>query len=189
MDAISKQGKRTDLINEINRLSSPDKIEENSTSDRNGQKLLSRDITAEKYGLSTTNVSRYIRLNYLIKPLLKRVDSGAIGFTPAISLSFLSHDEQMELSTLLDEMIDIYKIDVKAAENLLEASKSKKLIKKVIEQILTGEVKRKHKSKLPTSFTIKRKTYLKYFENMKLSEVESIVNEALEEYFEKRKDI
>ena len=75
MDALAKQGKRTDL-----------------TCGQVGHK--SRDDVSEESGKT---VQRYIRLTYLKKPLLDMVDEGRIAFTPAVELSYLNEIEQQDL--------------------------------------------------------------------------------------------
>ena len=40
---------------------------------------------------------RYIRLTYLIPELLEMVDEGKIALTPAVELSYLTHEEQQAL--------------------------------------------------------------------------------------------
>ena len=74
MDALKRQGKRTDL-----------------TSDRVGPKLTATEISEND---SATQVKRYIRLTYLIKPLLDLVDEGRIALGPAVELSYLPEDAQ-----------------------------------------------------------------------------------------------
>ena len=80
MDALSAQGKRTDL-----------------TCGQVGYK--SRDMLSETE--SGRQIQRYIRLTYLIPELLQKVDEGRIAFTPAVELSYLTEQEQQ---TLLSEM-------------------------------------------------------------------------------------
>lgn len=80
MDALSAQGKRTDL-----------------TCGQVGHK--SRDMLSETE--SGRQIQRYIRLTYLIPELLQKVDEGRIALTPAVELSYLSEQEQQ---TLLSEM-------------------------------------------------------------------------------------
>jgi ParB family chromosome partitioning protein len=187
MDAIKSQGKRNDLIDEIYKLSTHDKIEENDSSRLIGAKPQRSDkLVGKEHGLAARNVHRYIRLTYLNKALLDKVDSEDIGLYPAVSISYLSADEQADLIRLLDK--NNYKIDMKKADSLRTVSESKKLNKKIMEQILSGTLNKKTKTKLPTSFTIKRKLYLKYFENVEKAEVESIIDTALGEYFERRKN-
>lgn len=80
MDALSAQGKRTDL-----------------TCGQVGHK--SRDMLSETE--SGRQIQRYIRLTHLIPDLLQKVDEGRIALTPAVELSYLSKQEQQ---TLLSEM-------------------------------------------------------------------------------------
>ena len=197
MDAIKHQGKRTDLINEINNLINPDKIEgngtlgtiaqstksrENTTVGLIAQSTKSRDITAAKYGLDARNVSRYIRLCELNKLLLNKVDAEEIGLNAAVSISYLSPGEQEELNNILDN--NKYKIDMKKAEMLRSHSENKKLTKDKIAQILSGEINKKNKS--PAVFKLKHKIYSKYFdEAVNHEEAELIIDKALAEYFKK----
>lgn len=46
---------------------------------------------------SERQVHRYIRLTYLVKPILDLVDQSRIAFSPAVELSFLTGQEQAEL--------------------------------------------------------------------------------------------
>ena len=77
MDALSKQGKRTDL-----------------TSDQVGPKLTAATLSSED---SASQVKRYIRLTNLIPGILEKVDEGKIALTPAVELSYLTEAEQKDL--------------------------------------------------------------------------------------------
>lgn len=81
MEALSRQGKRSDL-----------------TSDQLGPKLTVEKISEND---SATQVKRYIRLAKLIPHILDMVDEGRIAFTPAVELSYLQPKEQ---AMLLSEM-------------------------------------------------------------------------------------
>ena len=76
MDAMSRQGQRTDL-----------------TSGQVGHKL--RDTLSEEE--SGRQVQRYIRLTELIPEILTMVDEGKIALTPAVELSYLTKQEQLDL--------------------------------------------------------------------------------------------
>ena len=82
MDALSRQGQRTDLTSRqlVGKLETADMIAENE---------------------SGRQVQRYIRLTHLLPELLEKVDEGKIAFTPAVHLSYLSPAEQ---GWVLDEM-------------------------------------------------------------------------------------
>ena len=77
MDALSKQGKRTDL-----------------TSDQVGPKLTAATLSSED---SASQVKRYIRLTNLIPGILEKVDEGKIALTPAVELSYITEAEQKDL--------------------------------------------------------------------------------------------
>ncbi len=80
MDALSRQGQRTDL-----------------TSTQVGRKLETAEIIGEQSGESKNQVRRYIRLTELIPQILSMVDAGKIALTPAVELSYLTQQEQQDL--------------------------------------------------------------------------------------------
>ena len=72
----------------------------NSTSVGFQQKLngtTSRKIIAQEVGESEDKVRKYIRLTELIPELLEKVDNDEIALTPAVELSYLTKDEQLEV--------------------------------------------------------------------------------------------
>lgn len=78
LEALSRQGKRTDL-----------------TSDPVGWKSSGKEtaqLIGEQSGDSQTQVRRYIRLTNLVPELLEYVDEGRIKMRPAVELSFLDED-------------------------------------------------------------------------------------------------
>ena len=76
MDAIKRQGKRSDL-----------------TLDQNGPKLSAVEV-GESAGISSTQVKRYIRLTELIPEILDLVDQKKVQFTLAVDISYF--DEQVQ---------------------------------------------------------------------------------------------
>lgn len=83
LDALNRQGVRTDLTC--------------GPLDHKLDGKKSRDIIAESANESARQVSRYIRLTYLIQPLLDLVDEDRIAFRPAVELSYLTQGEQQAL--------------------------------------------------------------------------------------------
>lgn len=77
MEAMKKQGKRTDL-----------------TLCQVGTKLRTDEEIAENSTDSARQIQRYIRLNNLLPELLQMVDEEKIALTPAVELSYLTEDEQ-----------------------------------------------------------------------------------------------
>lgn len=82
MDALKKQGKRTDL-----------------TSDQVGPKLSAKEISDED---SASQVKRYIRLTKLIPKLLNMVDESKISFSVGVELSYLTKTEQTDLFKFIE---------------------------------------------------------------------------------------
>ena len=87
MDAMSRQGKRTDLT------SGP----VGPKSKRSNEKL------AESVNESVTQIKRYIRLTYLVPELLQYVDAGKIGMRPAVEMSYLDEEVQRDIVDRIDE--------------------------------------------------------------------------------------
>ena len=99
MDALKKQGKRTDL-----------------TSDQVGPKLAADEISDTD---SASQVKRYIRLTKLIPKLLSMVDDEKISFSVGVELSYLTKTEQTDLFKFIDEEL--------CTPSLAQAQKLKKL--------------------------------------------------------------
>ena len=79
MEALSRQGKRTDL-----------------TSRQVGEKWSVTQLS-EAGNDSERQIHRYIRLTNLIPGILQMVDEGKIALTPAVELSYLTDTEQADL--------------------------------------------------------------------------------------------
>lgn len=87
LDAIKRQGKRTDLTCA--------KVEHKSKK--------SREIVGEQTGESAAQVARYIRLTNLVPELLEFVDIGRMKMQPAIELSYLDEESQRNLVDIIDD--------------------------------------------------------------------------------------
>ena len=88
LDAMKRQGKRTDL-----------------TSDPVGWKSVGKEavqIIGEQSGDGQTQVRRYIRLTHLVPELLDFVDEGKIKMRPAVELSYLDEDCQRDIVDEID---------------------------------------------------------------------------------------
>lgn len=92
LDALKRQGARNDL-----------------TSAQHGQRLekkTTRDLIAVESPDSSSQIQRYVRLNELIPELLEMVDLGRIALTPAVELSYLTDEEQIQvLITIESEQV------------------------------------------------------------------------------------
>lgn len=88
LEAMNRQGERTDLTY------SP------SGNKLNGVKSV--DIFAEETGDSKNQIYRYIRLTNLIPELLELVDEGRIAMRPAVEISYLPEEAQIQLYETID---------------------------------------------------------------------------------------
>lgn len=164
LDALKRQGKRNDI-----------------TSTPVVSKFRTGDFVGKDNGDSREQVRRYIRLTYLIPELLEDVDVGKIALRPAVELSYMTEDEQKDLS---------YTIDTEeATPSLAQAIQMRKLSKEgrldltTIQTILSAQKPNQvERIKIPTS------KFEKYFRSgTSSSEIEAVIFAALDEYYKKRR--
>lgn len=187
IEANKHQGKRNDLIFEIENML--------KASDSAGLETLSHDVTkldvlkttGEKYGLSRMSISRYLRIDKLNNCLKKRLDNNEFTLIAGVAISYISDDEQTMLDRLIKE--NAYKVDIKKAELMKAVSKDKKLTEDNMKSILDGSYgKKPAKAKKRTSVTVKPAVINKYFgpyESEK--DVVNIIDQSLEIYMENKK--
>ncbi len=72
------------------------------TSCKDCTKTRSDEMIAQEAHVSARTIQNYIRLTYLVKPILDQVDEGRIAFSPAVELSFMSRQEQAELWDIMN---------------------------------------------------------------------------------------
>ncbi len=106
MDAMKHQGQRTDLTSGplVEKLMVKNGAEhEDINFSSNGAKVHTVASIAETSNESAAQIKRYVRLTYLVKDLLDKVDTGNLPFRAGVDLSYLSEDEQMEVDAYLLE--------------------------------------------------------------------------------------
>lgn len=136
LDAMKRQGKRTDL-----------------TSCQVGTKSRADVQLAQNTHDSARTIQRYIRLTFLVPDLLKLVDAKKIAFNSAVELSYLKKEEQ---TLLLDFIEKESAPSLSQAQGLKKFSQEGKLTEDVMAAILT------HDKTVPQKVTIrgdKLKTY------------------------------
>ena len=159
MDALKRQGKRTDIT------SSPVET-----------KLRSDEKIAEISGNSRAQIQRYIRLTNLIPALLDMVDEDKIAF-PAVELSYLSQEEQ-------ELLLDTIKCE-EATPSLAQALKMKQFSKEGklnADKIL--EIMCERKPNQAEKITFKAESLRKYIPRSIISpkETEEYILKALAHY-------
>ena len=203
-DALKSQGKRTDLLNELDELLNSDDnagastVSESVTRSQNGEtpeneaSTVSKTVTrfrtdeklGEKYGLNRDKVAKYVRIAGLIPPLLERFDQGEITFLAAYDLSFIENTAYQEI---LEEYLQGgYRLDTTKAALFHSYAKEGNLTEKTIAEILSGQKSEileiaKHKT-----FRLKPTVISRYFTPVQSKkEIEETIEKALELYFSK----
>ena len=120
LDAIKRQGKRTDL-----------------TSAPIVPKLQARDIVAHDAGVNRMEVTRYVRLTYLGPDLLDRVDNKTMAFNAAVEVSYLTEPEQLMLCDAIER--EECTPNLSQAKRLKQYSQDGKLDENVMDAIMTEE--------------------------------------------------
>jgi ParB family chromosome partitioning protein len=186
LDALKELKRNPEFINAIESDSNADGRGDESEGVQVAHPGKSREIVGKNNKMSPDNVRRYIRLNYLNEGLLNMVDDGNIKLVPAVSLSYLTEEEQNILLSILKS--NDYRIDIKRAEKLKE--RSGKLTEDDILAIASGEFFEKKKKAKVTAITLKPKVISKYFTAYATqTEIASVIDTALEEYFERRRQL
>ncbi len=169
-DKVLSQGKRNDIIKELEEMSG-----KQSTSGHRDQKLWSRDSLGEEYGMSGSSVARIMRVNHLIPELKEKVDTEELNFVAGVGLSYLSEEEQKLI--LQNEIMP----DAKQVKKLREEAGN------LTEEKVAEVISRKEKVKT-VSIEISEEWRKKYFEGMDKRQMADVIEEALEMWlFEKKR--
>ena len=159
MDAIKRQGERTDLT--LSPMATKSAID-------------SAAEIGSAAGESRDQVFRYIRLNLLIPELLNMVDEGRIAFRPAVELSHLQEQEQYDLLTTIES--EDATPSLSQAIRLKRLSQDGKLNMDTIFDIMTEE-----KPNQKETVKIQREKLDKYFgRNVSVPQIEATILRLLE---------
>ena len=166
LEAMKRQGQRTDLTS--------------SPMDKKLRGMTSAQQVGEKSGDSQPQIYRYIRLTYLIPPLLDMVDENKIAMRPAVELSYLPESTQ----TVLREMIEMEDCTPSHAQaiKMRRFAKEGKLSEDVILSIMQEE-----KPNQKEQFRMPRDRINKYFPaGTPAQKIEDTIIKALELYQRQR---
>ena len=156
LEAMSRQGKRTDLTcvpmahkleNSVTMLPHSatcapmvHKLENGAPlvhhfENEHFEKAKTRTLIGKARGESGDQVRRYIRLTYLISDLLRYVDDNKLGFRAGVEISYLKEEEQ---KSLLQKIYETHKFPtLKQASLIKQASQDGKLDEPTLHKILT----------------------------------------------------
>ena len=166
--AMKRQGHRTDLT------SAP--LEPKSFA-RSNEELAAQSPD------SRAQIQRYIRLTYLIPPLLDMVDEGRIAMRPAVEVSYLPENEQ----TTLHEMMELEDCTPSHAQTIKmrQFSENGKLTEEVILSIMQEE-----KPNQKEQFRMPRERISKYFPTgTPAQKIEDTIVKALDMYYKRQRSM
>jgi len=151
-------------------------------SEHNLMGTTSRQELSNQASESEANIQRYIRLTYLIPPLLSLVDERKINFIPAVYLSYL--DPVMEQPLVL-EQIELGNIPtVEQTKELREISDKEGLNEENVDELLNNREERYHEH-----YTIPVGSVKKYFPpEMKQKEVQTKIVEIVGLWFKHQQE-
>lgn len=170
LEAMKRQGRRTDLTCA--------QVAHKSDGRR------SRDILAEELGISKDKVQRFIRLTYLIAPLLSLVDEGRMKMLPAVEVSYLAEGEQKHLLDAIEAQVctPSHAQALKMKRYSKEGSLTAALINSIMEEEKPNQVEQ---------VRIPKASIARFFrQSASTSEIEDRIVRALEllEQAERRRD-
>ena len=140
----------------------------------------SADKVGQGSGESGRTIQRYIRLTNLVPPLLQMVDDGRIAFSPAVELSHLTKEEQVELWDLIGQ--EDATPSLSQAIRMKQLSREAKLTPEVLYAILTEE-----KPNQKEQVRIKTESLRKYFpRNYSAQQMEREILKLLETRYRTR---
>ena len=163
LEAMKRQGVRTDL-----------------TCVQNEHKLgkKSRELLGEQVGISSVQVTRYIRLTELIPELLEYVDKKRIPFTNGVDISYLDKEIQKWIFEYIRENGAVKSVQIAALRRAVEngsAMTQEKMISILIEN------QPRHKSNRKVTFSEnKLKSY--FPEKTSSVEIEEVILNLLESW-------
>lgn len=176
-DKVCCQGKRNDIIRELQILSGADP---DDTCCHNGNKLKSLDVIASEYGFSSRNAARYLRLNHLIQPFKNLIDENKIALLAAVDVSYLTEEEQQMLWNIVERQG--LKVKPVYAEKLRKASGN--LTEEKMAEILEALQVKHTDGNAGVSFKLPKSICSKYFDGMDSKQMSAVVEQALAAWFE-----
>lgn len=186
-DAVKSQGKRNDLLKELEELADlyeTDRkriLPENGTSLGNPKKSDAGATVSAEYGLSKDRIAKYLRIATLAAPLLECLDAKLLGFEAAYDISFAGE----EMQALIAELIGggSFRLDTKKSAILHDYARRGILTEELVRQVIAGE-KDTPKRNSPKPIKIKEDVISRFFDSgLDRKKIEDTIVKALELYF------
>lgn len=167
LEAMKRQGSRTDI-----------------TSGQNDQKLkpvISRNILADQVGESSKQIQRYIRLTELIPELLDLVDNKKLQFTVAVDISYIDKEVQEWIYEYISDTGFIKPKQIAALRNQLNDGPINRI------QMLSIFNNCVMAKKVSRSLTFSEKKLTKYFpDDYTAKDMEQVIESLLEKWMQEQ---
>ena len=168
-DKVLYQRKRDEIVQELARLEGQEDV------GHVVQLSSNRDTLGEEYGLSGRTVARIMRVNNLIPELKEKVDMNELALTAAVDLSFLPEETQRELLRVSHEN------GVKISRDVANIVRNNGI--SAVNELFKDDGKQSRVA-LSKNIKISKEKYEQYFGKMKSEEINAIVEQALEIWFQ-----
>ena len=173
-DKVCGTKKREEIMEELHRLNG-------DGGHHVHQQAKSRELIGQEYGMTGRNIARYVRCNQLIPAFKEMLDDGSLTMVAGVEVSFLSPEEQKLVFRVMEK--NYIKLKKDAAGRLRAAAGS--ITEESVQSIL-GLDKPVSEVKKPVSVKLPAKVYHRYFANVAAKDVQGILEEALDLYFERK---
>jgi len=183
--AMKNQGVRTDLLDEIEKLSKAPNLASEETFYPMDKKLRTHETIGNEYNLSQASVARYLRIDKLSDAIKDLVDEGKIAMRAGVDLSYLSQENQEMVEAIISE--NTFKVDMKKATLLRKHEKEGNLNWNTAQKIISGDMLKSTGKVKP--FKLQPTIISKYFNpNEDKKAIEKTIEKALEFYFSQMKN-
>ncbi|GHV47340.1 hypothetical protein FACS189499_04660 [Clostridia bacterium] len=166
-DSLKHQGKRSDLLDEVDLL-----VGGKQLLSVNRKKLNPKDALSEQFGLTPNNIAYYLRIEKLIEPFVERLDNGELELTVAEKLTYLDEEQQQVVYDVAGELG--IKVTIGKAKALVNLNKKAPLTAETARNILTERKVRK------SSYRLNLDVYEQFFADTEHEQIDDIILQALE---------
>lgn len=173
-DKVCGTKKREEIMEELHRLNG-------DGGHHVHQQAKSRELIGQEYGMTGRNIARYVRCNHLIPAFKEMLDDGSLTMVVGVEVSFLPPEEQALVYGVMEK--NCIKLKNDTAKRLRAAAGS---ITEESVQTILGLDKPVSEVKRPVSVKLPAKVYHRYFANVAAKDVQGILEEALDFYFERK---
>ena len=146
------------------------------------QQAKSREIMGKELGMTGRHMARYVRCKELIPEFKDMLDDGSLSMVAAVELSYLSEEEQAAVKKVMNQ--DCIRLKADKAGELRKAAGS--LSEGKAQKILGVDRPAKPDAEKPVSVKLPARLYSRYFSDVAAKDVQGILEEALELYFERK---